>query len=359
MNVKLWKEDAEGQFPNADSSHYYGGGGGGKGEMAMMMMMQQQQQAEQIRAAQQAKIDADIKENQRVAQEQKDAKEKADKLQKAWGQLTKTLGGASTYGQQQLNQYGGSDKWGLLDQYNSLLNNAKNMIPEDDPNPSSYINPQDLWSQATSSTRGLQRSKLRRDYDELFPSGFDAKALPDEMDDPILNNILGEQTTEAQSSIDRARARGQLNDEAYNTAMKLFGKSQSGARSQLQDLGMGVLQKYRDSLNTEASNFRNRVENWDFGDTVDTVAERANYNSMLNRDRGKLRTDIEAAVGDRDFYNLDALLGKARAQNPNANTGVGTSPLVGAFATTPSTAAVGTQANPATSDITKKQVGVF
>lgn len=352
MNLRQWKEDEVGNFPHDTS--YYGSGGGGKGDMAMMAMMMQQQQAEQIRASQQKRIDDDIKAAQKAEQERKDAAEAVAKKERGISQLNKTYAGAQGYGNQQLAQYGGTDRWGLLDAYNALLGNAKNMIPEDDPNPSSYINAQDLWSQASNQQRGLQRSKLRSGYNAMYPAGFDTRTIADEMDDPVLESIMGDQVETSRQSLDRARARGQLNDEAYGYAQNLFGTQQNTARNTLQGLGQTVLQRYRDSLKNRATNYKTRAEEWDFGDDLNAEQEQADYNTELNRDRTNLETDVRGAVGDRELFNMDLLLGKARNRAGTENaTGTG-SPLVSAFANTPTT-----QTDTRADDPTKRQVGVF
>lgn len=355
MKYRMWREDNVGAFPNATAYHYEGGGGGNKGETAMMMMQMQQQQQDRARQAvvdeqnRQRAEQAAIDEKNRIAQE------KADAQVRAQGNLQKTLGSARNYGTMQNAQYGGDDRYGLLSLYNSLLGNAESSIPEGDPNPSSYINANDLWSQAQTTQRGTQRNSLQKQARDLYDYGFETRAIADEMDDPILQSILGDQTTEARANLDRSRARGQLNDEAYGYAQTALGQQSAAANNTLQSLGGTVLQRYRDSLLNRQRNLNQRVTDWDFGDDIDFDRERSGYEADLNKDRGALEGDVRSAIGDRELFNMDLLLGKARSRAGTTNTPAA-NPLVGAFASTPSTAISGTGT---TDDQTKRNVGVF
>jgi hypothetical protein len=352
MNPTLWREDATGSFPNAEQ-HHYSKGGGGKGDAAMMMMMMQQQQQADARAALEKEMQRQRDEQAKQVQLAKEEEEKKQTKIKAQSNLQKTLGSARNYGNMQNAQYGGDDRYGLLGLYGSLLDNAEKAIPEDDPNPSSFINANDLWSQAANTQRGVYRNKYRKQERDLYDSGFETRAIADEMDDTVLQSILGDQQGEARASLDRSRARGQLNDEAYGYAQSALGQQSASANNTLQGLGMTVLQKYRDSLTNRSRNLDTRVQDWDFGDDIDFDNERSQYERDLGRFKTNLEGDVRSAVGDRELYNMDLLLGKARSKAGTSNTPV-TAPLTNAFASTPTTAL-----NTRTDDPTKKNVGVF
>lgn len=351
MNPRMWRED---MHPDAQAHLYEsGGGGGGKGDMAMMMMMQQQQQQEQradaIRAAQKQEQDRQDK----LLQEQKDKIAADEKIQRGANNLQKTLGNARSYGNTQDAQYGGGDRYGLLGLYNSLLSGAESAIPEGEENPSSFINANDLWSQAANTQRGVYRNKYKKQERDLYDTGFETRAIADEMDDPILQSILGDQQTEARAALDRSRARGQLNDEAYGYAQSALGQQAASANNTLQGLGMGVLQRYRDTLTNRARNLDQRVQDWDFGDDIDFNAERSGYDKDIGRFRTNLEGDVRSAIGDRELFNMDLLLGKARNKAGTSNAPT-SAPLVSAFAQTPATAL-----DTRTDDPNKRNVGVF
>lgn len=352
MNPNIWREDVDGSFPNAHA-YTYEKGGGGKGDAAMMMMMMQQQQQERAREAMleehQRQRDAQAKE----VQEAKEAEEKKQAGIRAESNLQKTLGSARNYGNMQNAQYGGDDRYGLLGLYNSLLTNAQQSIPEGEQNPSAFINANDLWSQAANTQRGVYRNKYKKEGRDIYDTGFETRAIADEMDDAILQSILGDQQQQARQSLDRARSRGQLNDEAFGYAQTALGQQGASANNTLQGLGMTVLQKYRDSLLNRSTNLNRRVSEWDFGDDIDFDRERTGYNQDLTRYKTNLENDVRAAVGDRELFNMDLLLGKARSKAGTNNTPV-TPSLTNAFANTPKVAG-----EVRTDDPTKKNVGVF
>src|SRR5215213_3941920 len=96
----------------------------------MMMMMMQQQQQEAARAAMEKEHERQRAEQAAQVAEQKEIQKAEDKKQKAAGNLTRTVQGAQSYGNNQLAQYGGVDNWGLLGAYGNLLSGAQQMIPE-------------------------------------------------------------------------------------------------------------------------------------------------------------------------------------------------------------------------------------
>lgn len=352
MNPRLWREDAEGAFPHMDA-HLYQKGGGGGGQAAMMMMMQQQQQQENARAAMQEEFRRQEAAQAKQVEEQKAAQAIIDKKAKAASNLGKTLNNASAYGTSQLAQYGGVDNYGLLGAYNAALNNARQMVPEDEENPQNFINPSDLWSQASTQQRGMYQNKYKQRYNQMYAPGYQQRFVPDEMDDPILQSILGTMETDARAEVDRARARGQLNDTAYETANKLLGTQSTQARTQLTGLGDTVLQRYRDKLGLGASALEQQVQDWNFGDPLNFTQAQSDLNKLRGGFGTNLENDIRSTVGDRDLFNIDLLLGKARNKAGSANAAGTTSPLLSAFATTPTTA------TDKRDDLTKGNVGVF
>lgn len=262
----------------------------------------------------QLKIKAYEGEQQRLREAREDkakaAKDLADRARFQTG-LTNAISGAQQYGNSRLNSLGITDDYGIMSAFENELNSARGRVPDLSNDIGSVINPSTLFTTAYEGQRGLQRRRLNNEAQDFMGEGFERKLFADEADDSILDAILGDQTTEAQSALDRAKARGQLNDTGYGYGVKALGTQKAAARSKLEDMGLGVLERYRTGLSSTADNYRNRINNYDFGDNLSLDAIRGDLDTEANRYRGRMEGDVRGAVGDTELYDLDLLLGKA------------------------------------------------
>lgn len=319
MNPKLWRDDS----PLMEFHYEKGGSAPMPPPPDPMAEARAQMQIDASRADREERAA-----RQRALDEEKKAHKQRDAFEANVGAARNR---ALNYGSSKVAQLGIPDNYGLLSAYQSELEQALGGIP--DLASTVDLNPSGVWDRAYNNVRGQQRSRLNRSLDSFAGSGFENNYFADTADDDILASILNSQTEDATGDIDRARARGQLNDNAFSYATKALGQQKSAANAKLQDLGLGVLNNYRSSLNTKAKNIRDRVQNWDFGDSLDLDAERLGLDTAASGFRNRMEGDLRNTIGDTLLYNIDLLLGKAANKGGTANTGIqGTpNPLAAAF----------------------------
>lgn len=330
MNPRLWREEADGSFARAPVFEK-GGGGGGAGMMMMMMMQQQQQQA--------AREAAD-----RMRQEQREEAEKKEKealkleeRNRFTGDLERLSSGAREYGSGKIGElFGGEDRYGLGSALEREITAKRGLVPDLTKDVGAYINPETMWNKVYEEKRGSERQKLGRSADEFMGTGFEKNLFKDTSDDTLLDAILGEQHAEASQVLQRSRDRGQISDTGYNYALNELAKQRSQGRSKLEDLGLGVLDTYRSGLTNTAKGYRDRINNFDLTDTIDTNAFRTGLEGEASGYRNRMEGDIRAALGDTNYFDTNLILGKAgNYQGANNNSLIGaspTTPLTQAFA---------------------------
>jgi hypothetical protein len=274
--------------------------------------------------AQQALDDhrAEVAETNRIAEE----KRAATKLEADKTAFQSRLGGAyanaQNYGSSRLRNLGINDDYGILNSYETALQKAKGVVPELDPNPGSYFG-NDLFENVLGETRTGQRSKLTKGYESEVPQGFESTYIPDTADDALINSIIGEQFGEAGEYLNRAKARGTLNDVGYNTANRALGQQRAGAVERANQLGLGVLETGRTSLKDIDKQARQGITNWDFGDSYDPSSWSGKIKSGASSFTGGLEGKLRNTFGETEFFDPEALIakgGKAQgAVNPGAS----------------------------------------
>lgn len=271
------------------------------------------------------------------------AQEKAAKIERARGVQQQAYGQATDYGTQQSGARGYDaglvDQYGLLDLYNSSIDNARMGITEDDTNPFASYNTKSAFNDAAETARGTYRGDLRKQLNSIAGDGFQYNAFADTADDSILSAILGEHRSDAQAQIDQAKARGQLNDVGYGRANSRLGNQSETAMADLQDLGMGVLSGYRDQLSGLRDNTMTSIDQADFNSPLNFDSFQTRLDQTKNDLNGRMRGDIFRATDGQTFFDPAALISSSGAiqgfYNPtnatNASTGVTANPLLDAF----------------------------
>lgn len=274
---------------------------------------------------------------QQYNRDQTNAKTAADKAAAdLTAQRTKTAGDINTqytagqgYGASKLSDLGFADTYGLMDRYNTALTNAKNSVPDTATNVSSYFNPQSYWDTAINDATGAQRNKLNTEYTNFTTPGWDKQdtyGFADTADDAILNAIMGEQKTGAQNTLSGNLARGQMSQGAYDYAINQLGNQETTGMSNLQNIGGGVLGKYREGLGNTSKQYGDRITGYQLGQNVNLADLQGQLGTQRTGYAGGMRGDILNALGDTKLFDLEKLISSA-----GAATGAANSPLASAF----------------------------
>lgn len=265
----------------------------------------------------QARLDAETAARTKT---EKDAQSAADE-QTFQSKLGSSYNQAQNYGSSKLSSMGIEDNYGIMPAYQAELDRTKQAIPDKDPNPGNYFTPT-LWQTALDQQRGVQRQNLNRQFDSFAAPNFELNYQPDTADDSVINSIIGDQYNNANQYLQRATDRGQLDSTGFDYATHQLQNAKPGAVSRANQLGAGVLQKDRDTLTNIAKEGRDRVTNWNFGDTLDPNSYQTRIKSQNDLLAGSLEGDIRNSFGDTQFFDPASLVTKAGAFQGQQNPGM-------------------------------------
>ena len=280
----------------------------------------------------------------RIAREQAEYQKKIAqdeynrKVQKASGLQANALEQALGYGTNQIGargyDQGLTDKYNLGGLYTDAINQQSKGIAEDDTNPYAKYNTQTAFNDALSQALGLYRGNTTSAINNITGDKFSHNYFGDATDDPYLEQILGGQKNDAMTTIDAAYKRGQLNDQGYERAKAELNSQYSSGMADLQGIGMGVLNGYRDNLNKTKEDALKYAGNLNFDTNYDTSKYQQDIMNMVNQYQGSMQNDLNLASAGHNFFDVNSLLGKAGSLQ-GYNNSPQTNPAGGAGQTNP------------------------
>lgn len=208
-------------------------------------------------------------------------------------------------------RYGGS--------LNAEIDRIAGSIPDLDPNPGNYFDPA-FVGRVLGGEETAARDRNTRSVRDQFGTGFERNAVTDTADDAFLDSILDQQFGEARGTLDRARARGDLNDVGYNAATSELDRGRTTGRTTLSGIGDTVLGRYRDELAGIGTNASNAASGWNLGDADFSVNPFTDqFNQARTRQQGSLEGDVRGAVGSTQLFNVGDILSRgAKVQGPTS-----------------------------------------
>lgn len=164
-------------------------------------------------------------------------------------------------------------------------------------------------------------------YDPIYGGGFNNNFA-----DQYVNNYLDDKYALALEQLDRAKARGTLNDVGYGRALKDLDTQKSAGYSTLGNIGRSIVSDYNTGMQTNIENYQNLLNNYDLTRDYSRLNTN-NINNMLNQNYNNylagFEGDFNAAMGGQEPFDVSSILGNAKVSqgitNPQSN------PLVNAL----------------------------
>ena len=259
-----------------------------------------------------------------------DQKAAADKLA-AQGyttqQINQMMSGGTNYLTKHLADLGYTDTYGIGSRFNDLLSGARQNVPGEATDVGKYFDYGDMFNTATAGAQTQQQGKLDTALRQLTPSGWQNKAFADTADDPILQEILSQQQGDTEATLKRKLDRGQMSQGAYDYAEGQMGGLSTAAMGQLQNLGGGVLSKYRSQLGDLAGAFGQDVQGYKLGQNIDTADWKNQIGAKTSSLQGSMKGDIMSALGSTQLFDPNALIARAgSAAGPSNQPVAGSTP---------------------------------
>lgn len=292
-----------------DSLPYMSGPNMPKGQGISNMSYLRTMQEKETRDAD-AKKKADAKAAADKAAADKAAADKAAQAAAQAASQNSAYNTAKGYGAQQVKDRGFDqgliDKYGVLDLYGSAVDKAKAGMGG---NPSPSYNTGLMFNDALSAGLTKYRGDIAGQIGSITPEGFASDWFGDTADDDILNTILGTQRTAAEGTLSDALARGQINQQKYDQG--ILGLDTQGAEGMdwLQGTGGDILGGYRSKLDAFRTGELSKVGNYSFDNPFNFDAFNTNANKQRDTYTGQLQGDITNAVGNRQFFDPNSLIG--------------------------------------------------
>jgi hypothetical protein len=255
---------------------------------------------------------ARIDEQNRIAAEQREAKELADRIAKAQGKQTQAFDNAVSMYDRLLAgagiDRGNADSYGVSDYYLADLESARSGLAEDDLNPNFAT--RTIFNDALDSGTTKYRKDLTGKINTGYGDGFAYDLFADTADDAVLASILDSQKSDAMQRIDAQLARGQLNETGYDRALSELNNVYTTSMADLQNIGGGVLSGYRDDLRSARDSELDKIGMLTLGDSYNFDGFDTRMQDRTNTMMSSLEGDIRAAIGDQMFIDPDALIAK-------------------------------------------------
>lgn len=277
---------------------------------------------------------ATMDETARAAQQARDETERTRKT----GEFNTNLDSAYTrglgYAQQRVGELGlNYDEF--KDPITSEFERQRGSVPQLDSNPGAYFG-DDLVNRVLGRVRDTRRNQYGQQVNQFAGDGFADKAVGNDFDDTELKGIYDEQYGDASSQLQRSFARGNLSPIGMSLAQKQLDSQGRAGMSRLQDLGGGVLSKYRTELGDIGSKARTSAGGYELGNTFNVDDYKQQIDSKKGEFGQRLTGDIRDATKGENVFNVDDIIGKAGVSqgtyNPATSSATaGSSPIFGAL----------------------------
>lgn len=288
---------------------------GGSGALTQQRSPREEAEARDWEAQQQANRDKADREER----EAKEAQEAADELAKWQGRRTNAYAAAENYGRQKLSSYGldTNDQYGIWQAFVNQLTQNNNSLADNQDFSSALSN--SVFDNILSDTRSSTRNKYARDFENELGSDYLDTTFANTIDDSILDAILGDQYTGAQTSLKNAMDRGQMSQSAYDRAISSLGTKKTAARGELETTGRGAISGLRSEVSTAYDNSKSKANNFDFGDTYDYKSEAQKIRDKSTDALSRLDSAVRQAVGDKQFFDANSIIQGAVAAGGASN----------------------------------------
>ena len=242
--------------------------------------------------------------------------------------------GALSGGTNRLNAMGISsgDPYGVYDQFTNRINTANQSL-QTGADYSTAFNPS-ILDEILGTARTGQRNKYTSAFNQQVSPYYAEDTFGATSDDAILGSILDQQYSDAMADLDAAKGRGQASQAVYDRALRDLGTAKYTANTDLQNIGRGVRESDINAVNQRRQAAIDAASNWDFGTTYDPTGEANRLRSYAGERQQGLEGELRGAVGGKEYFDVNSLIGKAAARVGNATTPTttaGTSSLYDTF----------------------------
>lgn len=216
------------------------------------------------------------------------------------------------------------------DDLNYILANAigagNRAVPNDtsalgrfDTNVNAYFT-DDLLANAIANAESERRQQYTTTARNAFAPGRENNIFTYTMDDPYIESVLADQRTDAQSMLDRARARGNLDQSGYDAGLARLEALTKSGRAEADRIGNSIIDTNRQALRNIGNTAISDAGSYTLGGNWSMDPYNTDWLDTRRRLTGSLEGDVRSALEGQEFFDLTDLLTQAGikqgAQNP-------------------------------------------
>lgn len=245
-------------------------------------------------------------EKARIREEEKAAQLKTEQEAAFGTNLSNAETSARNRAQRTLTQRGlnPQDYMNLIE---GAISDQRVMVPQRDPNPAQYYT-DDFINNVLTNEQAGRRSQYIRDVDKVYSPGFENNLINDTVDDPYIKHVLDNQRLSAQQQIDRAKARGNLDDTGYSGAMTRLDDLYKAGSATGQKLGGSVLQGYREKLRGVGDTARADAGRYELGGSFNPDIYNKQRDDTYNNFTSNIEGDMLGALGGTNFFDIGDII---------------------------------------------------
>ena len=159
-----------------------------------------------------------------------------------------------------------------------------------------------------NTLQSRERGNYTRALRDAFGTDFADRTFSTTADDPYVDAILGRQRTEAADTLERAKARGQLNESGFTRAFERLGELEKAGRSTAQSLSDAVIQNRRSDVNTMIQDAFGRAGGVELGQSFDPSSYIGRVNQRVGEFQSGLEGDITSALSGQQFFDIGDII---------------------------------------------------
>lgn len=247
-----------------------------------------------------------------VTQQQADAAK-----QRAAANRTTAMDAARTRALSALRERGANPD-DFVDVVNERLNYNASLLPDNTEDFTAQFGDPFVES-VVSAARDRGRNAATRWWDSTVGADPEERIFTNNLDDPYVDRILGQQRTEAMNTLNRAKARGQLDDTGFASAVTRIGELENAGRSTAQNLSNAVIANKRSDFRSLLDRGKAAAGSLDFGQSFDANDWSKRLQSRATELTGGIEGDVSAALSGQQFFDIGDIITKGGQAQGVAN----------------------------------------
>jgi hypothetical protein len=204
--------------------------------------------------------------------------------------------GGMTSGIQSYFQARGVNPTAYQKSIDDIVAQALGNISPTDETPSARVDVTGLASRLFGDAENARRTSFQTQLQQMFPESYTNTQVGNNLDDDIINQLLGENRTSANAIVDNMLKRGVITGTGAQAAYSDLDKQMPIAQTRLNQIGTDLIGSERNSISDIISRANKAASTLSLGGAFDPVSYKNEIDKSFNDFVGSLGTKFRAAA---------------------------------------------------------------